>query len=348
MFLIPTIMLLSSLPSIKAEVNGVSVPAVVYHDTTYVLSNSLDLFHTPYHNEGNGVFDIAGKEVTAIEYHNQYYLPWNTVAPPKVVPHKIQGGWNFTRGFTDNSSDQYHLVVLYPTTYTSPGNFIPFYIQCFDSNGDILPNQDFTMDMYISSPGYENNPSIPDKVIDSTGPSGTYYWPQGLLSPGQLYTVVDWKDPKGVVHSFEQKFKVGNPMAQQTLPSGESLVAKIPIIVSPSYQVLFNASSGSTQFEMQLDTGADTPVIPESLANQLNLPKREAIQVVGVDEKPMTAYLTTMTLTIGGVTFNNVQAIIDPAYTGYPLLGYSFFVQNNLDLYLSLSNLTMYFMKPSQ
>lgn len=93
-----------------------------------------------------------------------------------------------------------------------------------------------------------------------------------------------------------------------------------------------------------MDTGAYETLLGGSLAAQLHLPNLGTIEVGGIggtDE----AYMSKVTLNIGGHVFPDIPCIVDPSWTGVPLLGYGFFQQNGYDLLISQTQSTLYIMK---
>lgn len=103
-------------------------------------------------------------------------------------------------------------------------------------------------------------------------------------------------------------------------------------------------AGGGSDVLLQLDTGAFEPLITKSLADALNLPNLGDIQVEGVGGED-DAYVSKITLSIGGTEFPDIPCIVDPSYSGVPLFGYGFFQDNGYDLLVSQKDSTLTILK---
>lgn len=123
------------------------------------------------------------------------------------------------------------------------------------------------------------------------------------------------------------------------ISSGGQVVTTVPMATFAN-EALFNAKSNGDTILFQLDTGAFEPLLTKQTAELLHLPNLGSIQVAGIGGAD-NAYLSKMTLSIGGVQFKNVPCIVDETYTGNNLFGYGFFSDNMYDLTASQTTDTL-------
>lgn len=315
-----------SYPTIKATVNGVSVPAIVVRNTTYVSTRALSVAHTAYEQVNSSTYDVLGWNESVVTYNGQSYIPWACLAP-SVKATKIPGGWAFA------ADQDYQLKLVYdPQAFA--GNWDMVRIYTLDGNRP-APGQAFDMKIY-----YGGTNGAPDEIIDKTSQDGAYEWGFNEVKPTSDSIVLTWTDPEGIKHVGTATVTfVSQTPSSTPIPPDDHLVAQTAISVIND-EVLFDAQVNGVDMTFQLDTGAMMPLISANDAKKLNLPNLGTIEVAGVGGTNQ-AYLSQMNVTIGGVTFENVPCIVDPSYQYNSLFGYSFFADHQYDLLVSLKHHTL-------
>ncbi|MBF8377100.1 retroviral-like aspartic protease family protein [Alicyclobacillus mali] len=335
----------SSVPHLKVApghvrviIHGKLYDAICVGNDTYVDEAAFNAFGTPYVDLGNGNIALTGRNVQGVVYYGKTYVPWSALAPSvRAIPLK-GGGFEFV-----SEPVKHSYSVLIQASQAVAGSVAVLNIVTLDGDNPV-PGQAIT----LSSTGFsELEPSAGASSLQvSTDGTGT--WQGGLTdsTAETVYVNVTWKTPTGgVVHqSLPVQFQTAkaNSSVSPTLGS-ESVLVQTPVTF---YQngVFLQASSGTNLITFQLDTGAFETLLGQQLATSLHLPNLGSIEVGGIggtDE----AYLSKVTLKIGNRVFADVPCIVDPSWTGIPLLGYQFFQQNGYDLLVSQSQNTLYILK---
>ena len=318
--------------TVRAQVNGKTFAAIAVGNTTYLNWGALQLFNTPYEYLGNGKFALTGSTVQGVIYHGITYLPWASVAPKvKAAPLK-GGGFNFTSIAVKHD---YHVEMLAENGSVGSPDALEVFV--LDGN-NLVPHQRVQVTLNGSSylSGYGQNES----VAVTTDRNGT--WLGGLNDsvPETVSPTVQWLDPNGKTETKTASvtFKTAGS-SSPSVPPGDTVVASVPITTFQN-AILFNAKGAGQSILFQLDTGAYVPLITKQAAKVLQLPNlgNTVIQGVGGQDE---AYLSRMTLTVGGHPFNNIPCIVDNNYSGPSLFGYGFFTKYGYDLLISQKNGTM-------
>ncbi|WP_367305643.1 retropepsin-like aspartic protease [Alicyclobacillus acidocaldarius] len=333
---------------VRVIIHGKLYDAIRVGNDTYVEEAAFNAFGTPYVDLGNGNIALTGRNVQGVVYDGKTYVPWSALAPSvRAIP--LKGG-----GFAFVSQPVKHsYALLIQASQAVAGSVAVLNVVTVDGD-NAVPGQAIT----VSSTGFSQlEPSSGASTIHVTT-DGTGTWQGGLTdsTAETVYVTVSWKTPSGGVvrQTVPVPFQApktngstgnansGNSQSPPSL-SSEHLVASTPVSF---YQngVFLQASSGEESITFQLDTGAYETLLGASLAAQLHLPNLGSIEVGGIggtDE----AYMSKVTLNIGGHVFPDIPCIVDPSWTGIPLLGYGFFQQNGYDLLISQTQSTLYIMK---
>ncbi|GMA57597.1 hypothetical protein GCM10025858_21000 [Alicyclobacillus sacchari] len=100
------------------------------------------------------------------------------------------------------------------------------------------------------------------------------------------------------------------------------MLASVPITTFQN-GVFFNAASGKDNLTLQLDTGAYEPLFTAADAKLLHLPNLGSIAVSGIGGEDQ-AYMSQVSLDIGGQHFADIPCIVDPSYTASLCLASAF------------------------
>jgi hypothetical protein len=224
----------------------------------------------------------------------------------------------------------YQLVIDQPPTGVC-GQYVTIKIATMD-NGEPLPNQ--TLDKVVSSAPGDGTGTALDAP---TGPDGVYYAQIMETAPKVSTVTATWTDPDKKVHIVSGHTAFAAPvMTTPVLPSDCELVAAVPVTFARDAVLFTMQTLDGKDIPMQLDTGAFELMFDKSAADALGLkdPGGNAdIQIQGVTGSS-PAYMTTATFIIGGVTFTDVQCVVDPSAQGC-LFGYRQFQDNHYDLMVS-------------
>ncbi|MFB5190802.1 retropepsin-like aspartic protease [Alicyclobacillus fastidiosus] len=322
---------------VRAEVNGVSIPAIAVGDETYLEWQALKSFHSPYEYLGGGKFAITGGTVQGVVYKGNTYLPWTQVAS-KVKATKLKGG-----GFNFTAVPVQHDYEIYIDKQSADVGSPAAIDVLVGDNDASVPHQ--SIHLQVTGSAHFASDENRNTLSDYTDQDGSWIGAVDDTKAETVQVTASWTDPSGHVQTQTQliTFSPASTQATVTPPSGDTVVATVPIT---TYQnaVLFNAQAGGSDVLLQLDTGAFEPLITKSLADALNLPNLGAIQVEGVGGED-SAYVSQITLSIGGTQFTDVPCIVDPSYSGVPLFGYGFFKDNGYDLLVSQKDSTMTILK---
>ncbi|WP_206831840.1 retropepsin-like aspartic protease [Alicyclobacillus fructus] len=335
----------SSVPHVKLApghvrvlIHGRSYDAIRVGNDTYVEEAAFNAFDTPYLDLGNGTIALTGRDVQGVVYGGKTYVPWSSLAPSvRAIPLK-GGGFEFV-----SVPVKHTYTLLLQASQVVAGGVAVLTVMTLDGDNPV-PGQAVT----VSSTGFSQlEPSNGASSLKVTT-DGTGTWQGGLAdsSAETAYVSVSWKTPAGetVRQTLPVPFQPAKP-SQTAVPTlgSEQVLVSTPLTF---YQngVFLQASSGDTLITFQLDTGAFETLIGQQLASALHLPNLGSVEVGGIggtDE----AYLSKVTLKIGDHVFADVPCIVDPSWTGIPLLGYEFFQQNGYDLLVSQSQSTLYILK---
>jgi hypothetical protein len=83
--------------AISIQINGAEFTQGGYYGnkTTYVNWNALDVLGIPYTDKGNGVFEIEGNSVQAVNINDDWYIHWKSLTPGKIIYKQVENGFNF-------------------------------------------------------------------------------------------------------------------------------------------------------------------------------------------------------------------------------------------------------------
>lgn len=342
--------------TVRAIINGKTVPAIAVGNTTYVNWAALGMFHTPYEYMGSGQFTVTGGTVQGVIYKGVTYIPWNQAAPQVKATHLKGGGFRFT-----SIPVPHDYTVSIFTQNGIAGT--PDGVAVFVSDGsESVPNQ--TIKLTFDGTSYASNHTGQSTITVKTDSTGAWYGAINDTTAETVHPTAEWTDPSGHLDSNSQTitFASAAPVTP-IVPPGSTVVATVPMSIFQN-AILFNAQAvalagtqtgsqtgsqsgtqaGTEDILFQLDTGAYEPLITKEVAQELNLPNlgSDAVQGVGGVN---SAYDSQITLTIGGHTFNNIPCIVDDSYMGPSLFGYSFFTDAGYDLLVSQKTNTIEILK---
>jgi hypothetical protein len=322
---------------VRAEINGKPVLAIAVGDTTYLEWDALQIFHTPNEYLGDGKFAITGGTIQGVVYHGNTYLPWNVVAPKVKATPLRGGGFNFTSLPVQH---QYHILI--GTQDGVVGRPAPFEVLAADGD-QWVPHQ--SIQVRLSGRSYVSGYSHVNPISVVTDKDGLWVGGMNDTTAEKVQAVVTWTDPSGHVQTRTENITFASASSTQTpVPSDDTVVATVPLTPTFDNALLFNAQAGGNDILFQLDTGAYEPLVTQQVAELLHLPNLGSTQVQGVGGQD-EAYNSEITLSIGGVEFNNVPCIVDKNFTGPSLFGYGFFADNGYDLLVSQKHDTMTILK---
>lgn len=320
-----------------AEVNGKSYPAIMVGADTYVSSAAFTALKTPNQDLGSGKFAVTGGMVQGVVYQGKAYVPWSKLSAKVKATKLPKGGYNFTA-----VAVPHHYQIAVQTSSAVVGSPTALDVMLMDGNIGGVPHQQIQVQVNGSS--YISGPPNSTSLSDYTDENGEWV---GTADDGQAEPVqatITWTDPTGKVQTKSVQINYQASTESTTVtPTDDTVVSTLPITTYDS-AVLLNAESGGNDIAFQLDTGAFSPVVTKKIADQLKLPNLGSIQVEGIGGLD-NAYLSQMTMTIGGVEFKDVPCVVDENYTGYPLLGYSFFTDNGYDILLSQKHQSLTILK---
>ncbi len=322
---------------VRAELNGKPISAISVGDTTYVDASGLNQLKTPNEYLGEGKYAITGGFIEGIQYQGKVYIPWNQLsAKMKAYPLK-GGGFNFKPLPVKHN---YHIEI--DTQDTPAGSPAPMQVIVYDGNNPV-PNQPIT----IHTNGFSSltQSTGAETLHVTTDYSGTWFNGVNDNTQEQVFPTVTWTDPAGKTIQQTGEITFGAPTDTSTveIPADDTAVASVPISVFAN-GIFFNATSGNDHVMLQLDTGAFEPLFTAADAKLLGLPNLGTIQVAGVGGED-NAYISEVSLNIGGKDFTDIPCIVDPNYTGASLFGYGFFQAKGYDILVSQKHNTLTIMK---
>lgn len=315
---------------VRAQVNGQSLDAISVGTDTYVDWHALSILHTPNSYLGDGKFVLTKGTVQGVIYHGTTYIPWTDLADKVKATSLKGGGFNFTSVPVKHA---YHIEI--DTQDAPAGSPAPLQVIVYDGQNPV-PSQSVT----ISTTGASTLTGSAGVNQMTAAADSTGTWIGGVNDATQetVYPTVSWTTPTGTTVKQTASITFGTPtdLTQTVAPANDTVVAST---TSSTFQnaILFNAKSGNDNVLMQLDTGSFEPLFTKADAQLLGLPNLGNIQVAGIGGSD-NAYVSQVSLNIGGVEFTNVPCIVDDSYTGVSLFGYGFFTDNGYDLLISQKN----------
>ena len=93
----------------------------------------------------------------------------------------------------------------------------------------------------------------------------------------------------------------------------------------------FPVNLNGQQVTMHLDTGDFEMLLTKEVADALNLPHDGPLQIAGVTGSS-EAYQSHVTVVLENLEVQDIQCVVDPAFTGVPLFGFRFFIDHHLAL----------------
>lgn len=139
-------------------------------------------------------------------------------------------------------------------------------------------------------------------------------------------------EPGETTEEPENSPVVNDPVPQTPTVVVPTLIGKVPLTINPlGNQYLLTLSINGKDISCQLDTGSFSFVFPQSVADELGLTNKGTI-TIQTPSGQGNAYLSDCNVVIGNTTYNNVNAIIDPAETGPVLVGANLWVEYQLTL----------------
>ena len=342
--------------SVKAEVNSKSYPAVqvnvngvytTYLDWAVARDLKLNITKAVYND-----VEINGVKPPQVADSATTYIQYDKFGVDFTVQKLDGGGFNFTTssgstttspattatGSTPPSTDthSYTMLVTEPSTAVA-GTWAPIVITTMD-NGKPLGSQVITID--------QNGVQVCKDTTDAT--NGGYEWDITETSDKTDTMTVSWTDPAGKVHTVTNTTAFEVPQASATpTPSDDSTVVVATMLPDsdPSDAVFFEITAPNGQsIEVQLDTGAFELMFTTSTAATLGLQNEGSLTVSGVGGTA-SAYYSSASFSINGVQFSDIPCIVEDSFTGKPLFGYKFFVDNGYDLLVSQKHNTITIMK---
>lgn len=322
---------------VRAEIDGQSISAISVGNTTYVDAAGLNDFKTPNAYLGGGKYAVTGSFINGISYQGKVYIPWNSLAP-KVKAYPLKGG-----GFNFKSVPVKHNYHIEIDTQDAPaGSPAPLQVVVYDGNNPV-PNQAIT----IRTNGFSTltGSTGASKMQVTTDYTGTYFNGVDDSTQETVFPTVTWVDPAGktITQTSEINFGAPTDTTQVVIPANDTNVATVPTTMFAN-GIFFDAASGHDHIMLQLDTGAFEPLFTQADAKLLGLPNLGSIQVAGVGGED-NAYLSEVSLQIGGKDFTNIPCIVDPNYTGASLFGYGFFQSKGYDILVSQKDSTLSILK---
>lgn len=322
---------------VRAEVDGHAIAAISVGTETYVEWQALSVFKSPHQYLGDGKFAVTGGTVQGVIYQGNTYLPWKSVAAKVKSTPLRGGGFNFTSLAVKHD---YHIEL--DTQDTPSGSPAPVQVILYDGNNSV-PNQ--KIDVTTTGSSWITGSTGANLLTVTADSSGTWLGGIDDAAVEPVTTAVSWLDPSGTTVRQTASINFGTPIdtATTVAPADETVVTTTPTSTFEN-AIEFNAKSGNNNVLLQLDTGAFEPLFTKADADLLNLPNLGSIQVAGIGGQD-TAYISKVSLVIGGVQFNDVPCIVDENYTGLSLFGYGFFIDNGYDVLVSQKHSTITFLK---
>jgi hypothetical protein len=319
--------------AIHAELEGKPFSAISVQNQTYIQWGALQVFKTPYEYLANGKFAITGGVIQGVVFHGTTYLPWAEVAAKVKAVRLKDGEFNF---IDVPVSHDYHIVID-GSENVSAGAAETLQVTVLDGHQGV-PHQ--WIHIAVTSTDGQAKVTPVAEEQDVTDKNGACEYALGAPNPATLTVQVTWKDPSGKQQTASDDITFKSAAATETpVPAGEQVVATAPVLFDDD-AVYFQAQANNQTTMFQLDTGAYETLITKKLADALHLPNLGNVQIEGVGGKA-TAYNSEISLTIGGVRFNNIPCVVESSYTGTPLFGYRFFSDNGYDLLVSQKHNTL-------
>lgn len=324
-----------SYPSQKAKVNGKPYPAVDYQDKVYLdwtVARDLGLNLTKV---TWGDVELDGKKPPQVADSTSTYILWSALDPDFKAVHNGDT-WEFSTPVA-----KYSWSVTVPKTQPD-GTEASIAIKTME-NMQPLAGQVVTI--------YVNDKQVAD---NKTAADGTFDWGVSESTATSDTVKVVWVDPNKKTHTavhivgFTQE-----KIAATAVPADMNIVCQFAMTPDsdPRDGIFFmGEDENGNQIKHQLDTGAFMYMITADVAKKLNAKNLGATQIQGVGGKA-SAYYTQVNLVIpdihgNKVKFTGIHAVVDPAFTSYPLFGDHWFVLKGYDLYVNHQHQTVSILAP--
>lgn len=147
------------------------------------------------------------------------------------------------------------------------------------------------------------------------------------MTKNTLISLIIWIGLAGIIYYFADGIQ--NPNKLNRLGSGDSVVLKRGLDGHYRSEALING----VKVNVLVDTGATGVAISQKVADQLNLKSINAIRTNTANGDSVGYMVRLESVKIGGVSANNVAAMIAPALGGDVLLGMSFLGRMDVRLY---------------
>lgn len=316
-------------PKVLAQVDGKDVLAVAVGNTTYLNWTVARDSGCNITKVAVGDVEIKGNKPPQVSDTVTTYIKWSSIPTIDANPKHVNGVWQFSTKHT-------YTMTVTETQSAVVGEWATIEVQTLD-NGKPFAKQIITID--------ENSTEAAHDYTDDTG----RYVYRIIETSGKTDSVtVSWTDPAGKTHTTTHSTVFTAPTPSPTpIPSDDKIVAQFPLLPTSDAMdaVYFNMTAPNGQtIQCQLDTGAFELMFTSAASATLGLKNEQSITIGGVGGTT-PAYDSHATFRIGGVEFSNVPCTVAPSFTGYPLFGYKFFVDNGYDLLVSQKHNTVTILK---
>jgi aspartyl protease family protein len=147
------------------------------------------------------------------------------------------------------------------------------------------------------------------------------------MTKNTLFSLIIWIGLAGVIYYFADSIQ--NPNKLYRLGNADSVVLKRGTDGHYRSEALINGK----KVQVLVDTGATGVAISQKVADQLDLKSINAIRTNTANGDSIGYMVRLESVKIGGVTANNVSAMIAPGLDGDVLLGMSFLGRMDVRLY---------------
>ena len=147
------------------------------------------------------------------------------------------------------------------------------------------------------------------------------------MTKNTLFSLIIWIGLAGVIYYFADSIQ--NPNKLYRLGNSDSVVLKRGTDGHYRSEALINGK----KVQVLVDTGATGVAISQKVADQLDLKSINAIRTNTANGDSIGYMVRLESVKIGGVTANNVSAMIAPGLDGDVLLGMSFLGRMDVRLY---------------
>lgn len=147
------------------------------------------------------------------------------------------------------------------------------------------------------------------------------------MTRNTLFSLIAWFILAGVIYYFADNIQ--NPNKLSRLGNADSVVLKR----GPDGHYRTEALINGQKVNVLVDTGATGVAISQKIADQLNLKSITAIRTNTANGDSIGYIVRLASVKIGGVSADNVSAMIAPGLDGDVLLGMSFLGRMDVRLY---------------